>query len=1228
MEEAFERDRQADESAKRLLIVGIGASAGGIKALKEFFARVDPASGAAYAVILHLSPDHESHLAEVLQSDVRMRVEQVRAATPITPNHIYVVPPNKSLSVSDGTLTVADFARQEERRAPVDLFFRALADAHGSRSVVVILSGTGPNGSAGLKRVKEYGGLVIAQDPAEAEYADMPRNAIATGLVDLVLPVAEMAPQISAYAQRVLQGEEAPAVAGAVAEDVEALHDVLTLLRVRTGHDFSNYKTATVQRRIERRMTLRSVPTLVGYSRLIRQEPDEAVALMKELLISVTNFFRDQAAWTVIEQRVVPRLFLNKGPHNQVRVWVPGCATGEEAYSIAMLLAEYSTAALDQPAIQVFATDLDQAAVVAGREGLYTEAEVADVSEERLQRFFHREPGGFRVRRELRELVLFAHHNAIKDPPFSHLDLISCRNLLIYLSRSIQERLLETFHFALRPAGYLFLGTSETPDETSDLFRRFDQTAHVYESRTVTSRRLPPPAIPQLQPPAIESGVTERMLPADLHLRLLEQYAPPSLIVTDEHHVVHMSEEVGRYLRVRGGELSRDLLALVLPELRPGLRSALHEAATSRTAVDVRGITLTTEAGQETIDLSVKPALRDGDPARGYFLVTFETHAAEPAVSGPVTLTRPLEPSSRQVEDELAGIRERLRTTVEQYETQVEEAKASNEELQAMNEELRSAAEELETSKEELQSLNEELSTVNQELKIKIDELGITNNDFQNFVNATDIGTIFLDRSLRIKFSTPRAREVFNLLETDIGRPLSDITHNLRFTEIHTDVRQVLDRLRTIEREVQTQDNRWQLLRMLPYLTNDNRIDGVVLTFHDVTDRRTAENLVRISEERLRALVDSALDYAIFTLTAEGIIDSWNAGAERIFGYAAEEIVGSRVDVLFTPEDREKGVPASELEEARRFGRAADERYHVRKDGRRFYSSGITRRLGAGDAGFAKIARDLTAQQHTADALQQAHDDLEQRIVDRTAQLRASVVEHEIAKTSVTNLLHRLVSAQEDERRRIARDLHDHLGQELTALRLTLEQVGRASAARDRADAVGRAMSLINQVGRDIDFLSWELRPAALDELGLGAALQRFVTEWSNHIGIEAECRVTGFDPDSLPRDAQIAFYRVAQEALNNIAKHAHASRVDVTLSSARGEVVLVVEDDGIGFDQGSELAATADLRGLGVAGMRERATLVGGTLQIESSVGKGTAVFLRRPISPARPAPPERPPP
>ncbi|HMD34656.1 MAG TPA: CheR family methyltransferase, partial [Vicinamibacterales bacterium] len=1166
-------------------------------------------------VILHLSPDHDSRLAEVLQSSAPMPVAQVTGTTPIVVDHVYVVPPNRRLGVVDGMLTVSEFTRREQRLAPVDAFFRVLADTHGSRSACVILSGTGPNGSAGLKRIKEYGGLVVAQDPVEAEYGDMPRNAIATGLVDLVLPVADMPAKIRAYIDGAgYEDERVPAAP--IAEDPDSVRDVLSVLRLRTGHDFSNYKTPTLQRRIERRMMLRGIPNVAAYARLVRQEPDEAVSLMKELLISVTNFFRDPHAWTAVQERVIPRLFLNKSSQDQVRVWVPGCATGEEAYSVAMLLEEHASRMTDPPAMQVFATDLDQAAIQRAREGLYLEAEIADVSEERLQRFFHVDGRGYRVRRDLRELVLFALHNLIKDPPFSHLDLICCRNVLIYLNRAIQERVAETFHFALRPGGYVFVGNSEAPDSPNDLFLRFDGDAHIYEARSVTSRIVLPRAEVTTiagevyQPPFVETRQAERIAPADLHLRLLEQYSPPSVIVNEEHNVVHMSDRIGRYLHVRGGEPTRDLFLLALPDLRPDLRSALHQAARDRTIVDVRGVHVAFEDGVRQVDIRVRPVIREGDPARGFFVVLFEEHRG--AEEQAATLTSPAEPVAQQLEDELSRVKAQLRTTIEQYETQAEESKASNEELQAMNEELRSAAEELETSKEELQSVNEELSTLNQELKIKIDELGLTNNDFQNFINSTDIGTIFLDRGLHVKFSTARAREVFNLLESDTGRPLSDITSTIRDADIHRDVRAVLDRLSNIEREVQSENGRWHLMRMLPYRTNDNRIDGVVVTFQDITERRTAETRVRQADERLRLLIDGALEYAIFTMDEKGIVNSWNSGAQRMFGHTAEEIVGADFSALFTLEDRQRGVPARELEEAGRSGRAMDERYHLRKDGTRIYCSGVTRRLGGGGIGFAKIARDLTLQRESAVALQSAHDTLETRVGERTAQLAGELRAHDVAKSVMTNLAHQLVTSQEDERRRIARDLHDNMGQRLTAIRLMLERAKQSAHASDGGTGeIDQALELTAQIGSDVNFLAWQLRPAVLDEFGLAAALPRYIAEWSAHVGIAAEFRLAGYEKGQLPADAETAFYRVAQEALNNVAKHAHATRVDVVLSANDGHIVLVVEDDGVGFDAPEETPDGA----FGLLGMRERAALADAALQIESSSGRGTSVFLRRAI-------------
>jgi two-component system, chemotaxis family, CheB/CheR fusion protein len=1204
------------QRSDRIPVVGLGASAGGIKALRELIANVPPESGIAWVVILHLSPDHDSKLADVLQSSTSMGVTQVDARTAIESDHVYVIPPNKSLEIKDDQLVLNEITRAEHRRSPVDVFFRALADAHGSESAAVVLSGTGPNGSAGLKRIKEYGGLTIAQDPAQADYNDMPRNAIATGLVDFVLPVAQIPSQIIKYFIRVEHEGQERIDDPARADEAGALREVMALVRVRTGHDFSNYKAGTFRRRVDRRMHLRRMTTLSEYARLVRQQPDESVALMKELLISVTNFFRDAPAWTVLDQRIIPRLFAGKGEADQVRVWVAGCATGEEAYSMAMLLTEHRPELPLAPSIQIFASDLDEHAIATAREGLYTNADVADVSEERLARFFETAAGGYRVRRELREMMLFARHNLISDPPFSHLDLISCRNLLIYLNRPVQERIIETFHFALRPAGFLFLGLSESPDGSTDQFICVDANSHIYESRAVTNRLPLPHAAPTLSTPAMSGRASEprpapgaRIFPGDLHQRLLEQYAAPSVVITEEHNIVHASESAGRFMQVPGGEPSRELVRLVRPDLRSDLRAALSQSARDRAAVAVPDIAVAFEDTTRLVDVEVRPVLREGEPGRGYFLVFFHEHAPRQA-SGEAapaeTLRRDAEPASRPLEDELARVKEQLRVSAEQYETQVEEAKASNEELQAMNEELRSSAEELEIGKEELQSVNEELTTVNQELKIKIEELGIANNDLQNLINSTDIGTIFLDRSLKVKFFTPRAQDIFNLLPTDVGRPLSNITSTLKDGSLHEHLRTVLERLQTVEREVERDDGRWFLMRVLPYRTLQDRIEGVVVTFQDVSTRRDAETRLRQSEERLRLLIDSAVDYAIFTMTEDAQIDSWNPGAQRVFGYEAGEIIGRPVDVLFTTEDRALGMPARDLDAVRKLGHSADERFLVRKDGSQLYITGSTIRLGRGGVGFAKIGRDLTEPREAAQALRSAHVEMNRRIRDQSD-------EFEVERLSTHALLRRVVSAQEDERRRISRDLHDSLGQQLTALRLTLERHQRHCPDPNGDSAVADALSLTRSVNEQIDFLASELRPAVLDDLGLDAALPRFVDAWAAHGDVRAECRFDGFTSHQLTPEAEVAFYRIVQEALNNVSKHAHATRVDVVITARAGQVVLVVEDDGIGFDASSD----GRTDGIGLVTMRERAMLVGASLEIESIPGKGTSVFVRMPVMP-----------
>ncbi|ARP91773.1 chemotaxis protein [Bordetella genomosp. 9] len=956
-------------------VVGLGASAGGVEALTTFFQHTPENPGMAFVVVVHLSPEHESALDRILQNATRMPVVQVKSDRPIEANHVYVIPPASKLEMNDSYLRIKSVARGRGPLIAIDGFFRTLADAHKSRAVGVVLTGGGSDGSVGLARIKEQGGITLAQQPEDAEHDTMPRSAIATGMVDIVLPVAEIPARLLSIADN-LARMQVPAPADdpvdldtrrpdETTEERAALRDILTLLRARTGHDFKHYKKATVLRRIERRMQVTGVPDMPAYASMLHDNAEETPKLLSDMLIGVTQFFRDRESFETLEQRCIAPMFRHRdgdGPPH-IRAWVAGCATGEEAYSVAMLLCEYGESAANPapPKIQVFATDIDEPSLSAARAGLYPSAIETDVSATRLQRFFTREGSNYRIKKELRERVLFAPHNILRDPPFSRLDLVTCRNLLIYLDREVQVDVLRMFHFALKPGGYLFLGSSESADACENLFSVVDKRHRIYQAKDTASLHRPVPVLPlsgfdRPQQTAVQATAVRRskLSFAEIHQRALELYAPPSVIVDHESNIVHMSERAGRFLRYVGGEPSRNLPSLVYPDLRIELRTALFQALHSRKSVEARRVAMTLGDRQVYVNMVVRP-FRHEDSGNDFMLVIFDEVEA---VMSPEGEQAPHVPNSvlAQLEAELQRTKEQLQLTMEQSETSTEELKASNEELQAINEELRSTTEELETGKEELQSVNEELITVNSELKSKVEETAKINDDLQNLIASTDIATVFVDRSMRIKWFTPRAKDIFSVIANDAGRSLLDITHRLDYPDLAQDAAAVFESLRTIEREVRSTDNRWYLARLLPYRSAEHRIEGAVLTFIDVTDRRYAE-------ARINAIAQSTRDFAIITLSNGGTITSWNLGAQLLFGYTETEAVGRDFSLIFTPEDIEAGAPALELQRAREQGYASDERWHLRKDGSRVFCAGGMNPIDDPvSMGFAKIARDITAQ--------------------------------------------------------------------------------------------------------------------------------------------------------------------------------------------------------------------------------------------------------------------------
>ncbi len=1217
-------------------VVGLGASAGGLKALIQFFELMPASSGMAFVVIMHLSPKHESHSADLLQNVTMMPVTQVNETVRVEPNRVYVIPPTKYLAMTNGFISLSEPKDTRTQHVAVDLFFRTLAESKRDRAIGIVLSGTGSDGSVGLKRLKEQGGVTLAQSPDEAEYDGMPRNAIGSGAVDFVLPVAKMPEKLvqlwqNASVIKLPASEELVRIVDPSLAAEEALREILAILRSRTGHDFTHYKRATVLRRIERRMQVNQQPDLPAYCKFLREHQEEARSLLKDMLISVTNFFRDRESFDALEREVIPRLFKGKTPEDQVRVWVAGCATGEEAYSITMLLCEYAAGMTNPPGIQVFATDIDEDMVARAREGNYPNSIITDIASTRLRNFLTPEGDHYVVKKSVREKVLFAAHNALKDPPFSRLDLVACRNLLIYLNREVQEQMLELFHFSLLPGGYLFLGGSESADVVPKLFVALDKKSRIYKANVISRTALRVPTLPlgtsvtkslvRVQAPGAQLRVTV----GELHQRLLEQYAPPSVIINHDYDIVHLSEHAGRFLQFVGGEPSHNLLKVIQPELRLELRTALFQSLQTRKSVETRRVRLNRAGHTFYVNMIARPVPSDAGQT-DFILVIFDEVEEILDSEGKEPPAKETESVVTQLEQELQRTKEQLQATIEQSETANEELKASNEELQAINEELRSTTEELETSKEELQSINEELTTVNYELKNKVEEVSSVNDDLKNLISSTEIATIFLDRALRIKRYTPRALDIFNLIPTDIGRPLSDITQRLNYEWLDEDAAQVFNTLRSVEHQVAGADGRWYITRVVPYRTLDDRIDGAVLAFIDITERKRAEEAVRTSDERLRLLIDSVKDYAIITLDPERRITAWNTGAETTFGYTTDEIIGQSADILFTPEDRAQGVPERESEQARTTGRASDERWHQHKDGSRFYVSGVmSALLGDKLSGYVKVARDLTERKQSDEHLHQAREKLEAAVQERTQELSTAydsllheVGERRHAEERVKHLLRRVIGSQEDERQRIARELHDHLGQLLTALQLNLASLTkRNTKSGDLRAGITKAQEVAKQIDAGLDFLIWELRPTALDDLGLLAAIANYTVEWSKHFNVLAEFHSRGLDQQHFTREMEINLYRIAQEALNNISKHAQASRVDVLIERRQQDLVLIIEDDGVGFDyqQQPQQQPNERGRGLGLLGMRERAALVGGTMEIESGPGSGTTVFVRVPL-------------
>lgn len=898
-------------------IVGIGASAGGLSAFESIFSNIpaDYELDMAFVIVQHLSPEHKSILAEIIQRYTTMPVYEIEDGIDVRCNCVYVTPAGFDAALIKGTLQLFKPTEAKGKHLPIDFFLKSLAEEHKERSIAVILSGTGRDGTEGVELIKARGGVVIVQEPDSAEYNSMPLSAIATGCADYIVSTFEIPECLISYMSTLKESINRPLITE------NALMKIYVLLRSRTGHDFSQYKPSTIKRRIERRMTINNLAVVNDYIQYLQNTPKEADLLFHELLIGVTNFFRDPESFESFE-KILPQIFDGKAAGSTIRVWTTGCSTGEEAYSIAILFEECMQKLNNDYHVQIFATDIDPYAIARARTGVYSELITKDVSPERLQRFFSFEPDSstYRINKSIRNLIIFSEHNVIKDPPFSKLDLISCRNLLIYMNSDLQKKLLPLFHYALNPGGMLFLGNSESIGEFGHMFNVVDSKTKLYQ-RKENSQALYPLVISRQSPlgrdlsvPTVPNVLEQNKIPERLSLRkiteeaILKQIPQLAVLVNAQGDILYTHGKSGHFLELAQGETStNNILKMAREGLQVALTMALDKAVATKQNVYTTGHLITSNSHSRTVDIRVSTIITDAvDMMKvGLYLIIFEESLS---FEGQNKV-----PSEGEDEDtvgydaqqqililsqELREKEEFLRITNEKLRISVEDLRSSNEEMQSMNEELQSSNEELETSKEELQSVNEELSTVNAELQAKVEDLSRSNNDMNNLLAGTGIGTIFVDNKLCILRFTPAVGKIINLIPSDIGRPMSHIVSNfVGYEDLNRDVQDVLDTLVQKQMEVQTKDGKWYVMHIQPYRTVENMIEGAVITFDEITETiKIREKLKKANKELLRfgVVVRDAYD-AITVHDMEGKILAWNPAAARIYGWSEKEALKMKV---------------------------------------------------------------------------------------------------------------------------------------------------------------------------------------------------------------------------------------------------------------------------------------------------------------------------------------------
>lgn len=1180
------------------LVVALGASAGGLDAFNDFFSGMPANSGMAFVLLPHLAPDHPSIMADLLSRDTDLTVKDIVHDSPIEPDHIYILPAGKQLSVSRRRLQLEPMSDHHDKWMIVDHFFVSLAAEFATRSVAIILSGTGSHGVLGFHDIKKAGGLVIAQQPDTAQFAQMPQSAIDSGLVDMVLAPKDMPKALLKYKKHPYLNEDFESKEQYSARELKA---ILGTLKAQVKYDFTGYRKNMVFRRIYRRMGIIGLDNLSQYNQYLQNTPEEVIALHKDLLIGVTTFFRDQEAFKLLEKKVLPDLIKNNQSDAPLRIWIPACSTGEEAYSIGILLIEQFERFKKPLNVQLFASDIDNEALQKARKGIYDDIALENICQERRRRFFTKTPGNkYQVNKKLRDLILFAAQNLIGDAPFSRLDLISCRNLLIYLQPELQQKVINLFHFALMPNSYLLLGPSESISKQTGMFEVISKKWRLYKKIGMTHHEA---FTFQIEGQSARNTMSISNLEGEyvqphslskfsglLQRGLLDAYAPAAVLINRGYQILQFHGPTVNFLEFPKGSPTYDLMTLLRDGLRTRVRAAVQHAIEKNQSIVDQNARVKLNGHYKPCILTVRPLTESMGNDRAY-LVTFEEKTF-------IELNEVVEPQSEvdsqapgsmekqqvieQLEYELNSTRDDLRTTVLELERTNEDLKISNEEVMSMNEELQSANEELETSKEELQSMNEELNSVNVELLWKVEQLERSHNDVQNLLSSTDIATIFLDRDMHIQLFNPATKTLLNLHAKDKGRHISDFSAKVEENALVEDARLVLEKLAPIRREVHQQINneavKSYLRSIVPYRTSDNRVDGVVITFVEITklhqQRRNLEELfetrnkqLKLEKDRVSSIMGAAFE-GIIVMTAEGYITEFNRSAEATFSYSEAELLGSTVLKLIDDSEAahfnsylNKVVSRNLVERANR----ANDFVAMRKDGSTF-----------------PIQLNLSP-------------------VDNTGQIVATIRE----MTEQKALQKEVMDVVSYEQEKIGIELHDSLGQKLTGISLLAGNLKQRLSKDD--DALVRGIDeIISQLRLsigDIRNICHGLAPLSIMQEGLPYALKSLL-ETAKSAGHEVKFSVSdGFSVED--RAIAIQYYRIIQEALNNSMKHANAKQITLELSEHNNKPKMVFKDDGKGFD----FNVDGSKKGIGLKVMQYRAFAIGAKFDIQSSPNGGTQI-------------------